>query len=63
MELLVFALVAIRNGYKQEEIFVPEPDSFKPFDIRALAQVYNAANDSSTRPSDRPSTLAAQVAS
>ena len=63
MEPLVFALIAFRNGYKQEESFVPEPDNFQPFDVRALAQVYNAMNDSSNRPSNRSSTLAAQVAS
>jgi hypothetical protein len=63
METLVFALIAFRNGYKQEEIFVPEPDNFQPFDARALAQVYKAANNSSDRPSDRSATLAAQVAS
>jgi len=63
MEALVFALIAFRNGYKEEESFVPEPDDFQPFDLRALAQVYNATNDSSNRPSDRSPTLAAQVAS
>ena len=63
METLVFALVAIRNGYKQEETFVLEPEDFQPFDVRMLAQVYNAMNDSSNRPSGRSSTLAAQVAS
>ena len=49
MEALVFALIAFRNGYKEEESFVPEPDDFQPFDLRALAQVYNATNDSSNR--------------
>jgi len=63
METLVFALIAFRHGYKQEESFVPEPDNFQPFDTRALAQVYNATNNSSNRPSDRSPTLAAQVAS
>ena len=63
MEALVFALIAFRNGYKEEESFVPEPDDFQRFDLRALAQVYNATNDSSNPPSDRSPTLAAQVAS
>jgi len=63
METLIFAVIAVRNGYKQEQNLVPEPDDFQPFDLRALAQVYNATNDSSNRPSDRSPTLAAQVAS
>ena len=49
MEPLVFAVIALRNGYnKQEESLVPEPDDFQPFDVRALGHVYNAKNDSST---------------
>ena len=63
MEPLIFALIAVRNGYKQEESFVPEPDDFQPFDVRALGHVYNAKNDSSNRPSGRSSSLAARVAS
>jgi hypothetical protein len=63
MEPLIFALIAVRNGYKQEESFVPEPDDFQPFDVRALGHVYNAKNDSSNRPSGRSSPLAARVAS
>jgi hypothetical protein len=63
MEPLVFALIAVRNGYRQEESFVPEPDTFEPFDVRALGCVYHAKNDSSNRPSGRSSSLAAQVAS
>jgi hypothetical protein len=63
MEALVFALIAVRNGYKQEESFVPEPDYFQPFDLRALGHVYDAKNDSSNRPAGRSPSLAAQVAS
>jgi hypothetical protein len=64
MEALLFGLIAARNGYKQEEEpFVPEPDYFQPFDVRALGQVYHARNDSLNRPSDRPPSLEAQVAS
>jgi len=48
MEPLIFALIAARNGYKQEESLVREPDDFQPFDVRALGHVYNAKNDSST---------------
>ena len=63
MELLIFALVAARNGYKQEESLVREPDDFQPFDVRALGHVYNANNDSSNRPSGQSPSLAARVAS
>jgi hypothetical protein len=38
MEILVFGLIAMRNGYRQQrETFVREPDEFQPFDVRALA--------------------------
>ena len=38
MEILVFGLIAMRNGYRQQqETFVREPDEFQPFDIRELA--------------------------
>jgi hypothetical protein len=36
MELLVFAVIAARNGYQLEEIFVSDPAQFRPFDLRAL---------------------------
>jgi len=49
METLIFAVIAVRNGYKQEQNLVPEPDDFQPFDVRALGHVYNAKNDSSSR--------------
>ena len=63
MEPLIFALIAARNGYKQEESLVREPDDFQPFDVRALGHVYNANSDSSSRPSGRSPSLAARVAS
>jgi hypothetical protein len=64
MEALLFALIAARNGYKQEESsFVPEPDQFQPFDLRALEHVHQARNDSSNRPSDGSPSLTTQVAS
>ena len=62
METLIFAVIAVRNGYKQEQSLVPEPDDFQPFDVRALGHVYNAKNDSSS-PSGRSPSLAARVAS
>jgi hypothetical protein len=36
MELLVFAIVAARNGYQQEETSVSAPVQFRPFDLRVL---------------------------
>ena len=63
MEPLIFAMIAFRNGYKQEESLVPEPDDFQPFDVRAQGRVYNAKNDSSSRPSGRSPSLAPRVAS
>ena len=63
MEPLIFAVIAVRNGYKQEQSLVPEPDDFQPFDVRALGHVYNAKNDSSNRPSGGSPSLAARVAS
>jgi hypothetical protein len=63
METLIFAMIAFRNGYKQEESLVPESDDFRPFDVRALGHVYNVKNDSSNRPSGRSPSLAARVAS
>ena len=63
MEPLIFAVIAVRNGYKQEQSLVPEPDDFQPFDVRALGHVCNAKDDSSNRPSGRSPSLAARVAS
>lgn len=63
MEALVFALIAVSNGYMQEETFVPEPSEFQPFDLRALKNSYEAEENSSGRPSDRSKSFVAQVAS
>jgi hypothetical protein len=63
MEALVFALIAVRNGYNRRESIVPEPAEFQPFDLRALKQSYGAENNSSSRPSDRQKALVPQVAS
>ena len=63
MEALVFAIIAVRNGYKLQETIVPEPAEFQPFDLRALKRSYDAEDDSSGRPSDRRKSLVAQVAS
>ena len=63
MEALVFAIIALRNGYKQQETFVPEPAEFRPFDLRALKRSYEAEDDSSSRPTDRQKSLVTQIAS
>ena len=63
MEALVFAIIAVRNGYKLQETIVPEPAEFQPFDLRALKRSYDAEDNSSGRPSDRRKSLVAQVAS
>jgi hypothetical protein len=63
MEPLVFAIVALRKGFKLEETTVPEPAEFRPFDVRALKRTYQAGADSSSRPSDRQNSLVTQIAS
>jgi len=63
MEPLVFAIVVMRKLYNQKEIFVPEPLHFPPVDLRALKHLYEAAGDSSSRPSDRQESLVTQIAS
>jgi hypothetical protein len=63
MEPLVFAIVAIRKGYHQNESSVPEPARFRPFDLRALKRSYEAEDDSSSRPSDQGKSLVTQIAS
>lgn len=63
MEALVFALIAVRNGYMQQETVVPEPSEFQPFDLRALKGSYEAEENSSNRPSNRTKSFVAQVAS
>jgi len=64
MEILVFGVIAVRNGYRQQrETFIREPDEFQPFDLGALAYSHNVKNDSSKlSPYPMPS-LRAQVAS
>jgi hypothetical protein len=64
MEILVFGLIAMRNGYtQQQETFVREPDEFQPFDVQALAHLYNVNNDSSKLPANPTLSLKVQVAS
>ena len=63
MEALVFAIIAVRNGYKLQETIVPEPAEFQPFDLRALKRSYEAEKNPSNRPSGRSKSFVAQVAS
>jgi hypothetical protein len=63
MEALIFALIAARKGYFQEDLVVPEPADFRGFDLRALGRSYEAQDDPSNRPSGRRQTLVTQRAS
>jgi len=51
MEILIFALIAARNGYTQHERFVPESAKLQPFDLRRLRHSYSAEDSSTRRPS------------
>jgi hypothetical protein len=58
MEVLIFAVIASRNGYTQRETFVPERAEFQPFDLRALSPSDDAGGNFPGRPpktSGRPS--------
>lgn len=62
MEILVFGLIAMRNGYRQQkEPFVREPDEFQPFDVRVLAHLSNVKNGSSELPTHLTPSLRDQV--
>jgi hypothetical protein len=63
MEALVFAIIAVRNGYTLQETIVPEPAEFQPLDLRALKRSYEAEENSTSRPSDRSRSFVAHVAS
>ena len=63
MEALVFAIIVLRKGFKQQETLVPETAEFRPFDLRALSRLYEAEADSSSKPSDRQKSLVTQIAS
>jgi hypothetical protein len=62
MEILVFALVAMKL-FKPKEKIVPEPHQFQPLDVQALKQVYNARVESSGRSSDRQESYAVEALS
>jgi hypothetical protein len=63
MEPLVFATIAMLSGLKRQETYVPEPAEFRPFDLRALRRSYEAEDDSSSSPTNRPESLVNQIAS
>jgi hypothetical protein len=63
MEALLFALIAVRNAYRRQEAFVPEPYKFQSFDLQALRQVYLAKDKSTSRLSDRQESYVAQSVS
>jgi hypothetical protein len=63
MEPLVFAIIAVRKGYQQNENFVPEPTQFLPFDLRALNRSYQVEKNTFNRPSNRQGSFVTQVAS
>ena len=63
MEALVFALIVVRNAYRRQEAFIPEPHEFQPFDLQALRHSYNAEHNSRSRPSDRQESYVAQAVS
>ena len=63
METLVFGILAMRRGFKQQKTVVPDPAEFRPFDLRALRRSYEGKDDSSSRPSDRMKSLVTQIAS
>jgi hypothetical protein len=58
MEPLVFGLIALITVHKsilhkKQKQIVPEPPGFRPADLRTLRRVYNARDNSPSRPSDR----------
>jgi len=63
METLVFGILAIRKGFKQQESVAPDRVEFRPFDLRALRRSYEAEDDSSSRPTERTKSLVTQIAS
>jgi hypothetical protein len=63
MEALVFGLIALSNVNNQPEQIVPEPAEFQSFDLRALEHLYNARDNSPSRPSDRKQPYVAQTVS
>jgi hypothetical protein len=63
MEALLFALIAVRNAYRRQEAFVPEPSKFQSFDLQALRQLYLARDKSPSRRSERQESYVAQTVS
>jgi hypothetical protein len=63
MEILVFGLLAMRNGYRQpRETVVGEPHQLQSLDVRTLAHLYNVKNIYSKLPTYPTPSLRDRVA-
>lgn len=63
MEILVFGLLAMRNGYRQPQAtVVREPHQLRALDIRTLAHLYKVKNIYSQLPTDSTPSLRARIA-
>jgi hypothetical protein len=58
MEILIFALIASYNAYRQKEPVIAEPD-FQPFDLQALS---NSTENKPSRSSSRREAYEPQTA-
>jgi hypothetical protein len=56
MEAIAFTLIG-----RRKETFVPEAAEFRPFDLPALRQSYNAKENSAIRASDGKKSFVAQA--
>ena len=63
MEALVFGLIVLNNLNNEQELIVPEPTEFRPFDLRTLEDLYNARDNSPSSSSDRKHPYVAQTVS
>ena len=63
METLVFGLIVLNNLNNEQELIVPEPTEFRPFDLRTLEDLYNARDNSPSSSSDRKHPYVAQTVS
>jgi hypothetical protein len=59
MEILIFALIASYNVHRQQEWVVAEPETFQPFDLRALK---NSSDNKPSRSSSRREAYVPQTA-
>jgi hypothetical protein len=59
MEILILALAASYNAYRQQERVAAEPEEFQPFDLQALRK---AADNKASRSSSWREAYAPQTA-